>query len=319
MPTPQSHRVAVLAFDGVVTGDLSIPCELFGSVELGDGRLPYQVQVCASAPVVKTHLFDLHTRWSLDVVRHAHTVIVPGLANPADDVPVEIVEVLRQAQATGARIASICTGAFVLAATGLLDGLRVTTHWKAANLLASLHPAIHVDPNVLFIDNGQLLTSAGAMAGMDLCLHMVKRDHGATVAGSAARLAVVPLERSGGQAQFIVRKTPDSHTSLSQVLQWIDTQLVKTITVDDIAEFAAVSTRTLNRRFQEQLGVSPLQWVIQSRVNRAQCLLESTDITIEHVAAEVGFGSPVSLRKHFMQIVGTSPTAYRRAFRKAAD
>ncbi|XXE51915.1 helix-turn-helix domain-containing protein [Pseudomonas sp. R3-56] len=311
------HQVAILAYDGVVPGDITTPCELFSRVELHNGRLPYQVKVCATSPFVTTHSLGLHTPWSLDEVLRADTVIVPGLANPTDHVPDAVIEAICKAHARGARIASICSGAFILAACGVLNGLRATTHWKAADLLARLYPLIDVNPNVLFTDNGHVLTSAGAAAGMDLCLHMVKRDHGATVAGNVARLAVVPLERSGGQAQFIVRSIPTSHASLSAVLQWIEGRLGGTITVGDIAAFAAVSVRTLNRRFQEQLGVSPLKWVIQARVKHAQCLLEATDLPIERVAAEAGFGSSVSLREHFLHIVGTNPSAYRGAFRAA--
>ncbi|CAB3683697.1 HTH-type transcriptional regulator CdhR [Achromobacter deleyi] len=316
MPKPAPHRVAVLAFDGLVAGDLAMPCEIFQLAETLDGGLPYQVDVCASRPRVKTHAYDLHVRARLDVARAADTVVIPGLADPRQDIPKDIVDVVRHAHSAGARIASICTGAFVLAASGILDGLKATTHWKAADLLAQRYPKIQVNPNVLFVDNGQVLTSAGAAAGMDLCLHMIKRDHGTAVAANSARLAVVPLERAGGQAQFIVRPTPTSHTDLTQLLHWIEGRLGENLTVRALADQAAVSVRTLNRRFQELLGVSPLQWVIQARVNRARGMLETTDLPVERVAMEVGFGSAVSLREHFLGIVGTSPMMYRRAFRK---
>lgn len=318
MPPPTPHRVAVLAFDGLVAGDLSIPCEIFQLAETQDGRHPYAVQVHASKPRVRTHAYDLHIRHRLDAARGADTLVIPGMADPADSVPDDILDLIRHAHARGARIASICTGAFVLAASGILDGLKATTHWKAAGLLARRYPAIDVNPNVLFVDNGQVLTSAGAAAGMDLCLHMIKRDHGAAVAANSARLAVVPLERAGGQAQFIVRPTPASHTDLTPLLHWIEHRLAENLTVAALASQAAVSVRTLNRRFQELLGVSPLQWVIQARVNRARGMLETTDLPVERVAMEVGFGSAVSLREHFTGIVGTSPMGYRRAFRRAA-
>lgn len=184
-------------------------------------------------------------------------------------------------------------------------------------MLARRYPKTEVNPNVLFVDNGQILTSAGAVAGLDLCLHMIKQDHGASVAAGAARLAVVPLERSGGQAQFIVTEMPCAQMSLSPVIQWIESRLATIITIRDMADFARVSTRTLTRRFQEQLGLSPLQWVIHVRITRAQCLLEATDLPIEQVAAEVGFSSSTSLREHSLHIVGTTPTNYRLAFRKA--
>lgn len=318
MPQPTPHRVAVLAFDGLVAGDLAIPCEIFQLAETPDGRFPYQVAVCAGKPRVKTHAYDLQIRTRLDAARMAHTVVIPGLADPAQAVPQDIIEAVRHAHARGARIASICTGAFVLAASGILDGLKATTHWKAAELLAKRYPKIQVNPNVLFVDNGQVLTSAGAAAGMDLCLHMIKRDHGAAVAANSARLAVVPLERAGGQAQFIVRSTPTSHSNLTPLLQWIESRLAENLTVRALADKAAISVRTLNRRFQELLGVSPLQWVIQARVNRAREILETTDLPMERVATEVGFGSAVSLREHFQQLAGTSPMMYRRAFRTKA-
>ncbi|EGH99665.1 MULTISPECIES: GlxA family transcriptional regulator [Pseudomonas syringae group] len=315
--TIKTHNVVILAFDGVVAGDLTMPAELFERVELTKGHYPYQVRVCASTLTVQTRSFDLQIRFSLDEIARADTLIVPGLSDPTGHVPDAILDVIRSATQTGARIASICTGAFVLAQSGVLDGMRATTHWKAADKLARQYPKIEVNPNVLFVDNGQILTSAGAAAGLDLCLHMIKQDHGASVAARAARLAVVPLERSGGQAQFIVRDMPCSHTSLSPVIQWIESRLATIITIRDMAEFALISTRTLTRRFQEQLGLSPLQWVIHARVTRAQCLLEATDLPIEHVAAQVGFTSSTSLREHFLHIVGTNPTAYRLAFRKA--
>lgn len=310
------HKVAILAFDDVVPADLTTPCEIFARVELACEHLPYQVQVCSPARLVKTHAFNMHTKWSLDAAIEADTVIVPGMANPTDDPPAAIIKAICEAKASGARIVSICTGAFILAASGILEGLNVTTHWRATDLLARLYPNINVQPNVLFTDNGQILSSAGAAAGVDLCLYLIKKDFGAAVAASAARLAVVPLERSGGQAQFIVRNAPVSHTNLSPILQWIESRLGRSITLTDISDYAAVSIRTLSRRFQEQLGTSPLQWVIQARVTRAQAILETSDISVERVAIEVGFGSAASLREHFLQIVGTSPTAYRQIFRK---
>lgn len=311
------HKIAVLAFNGAVAGDITTPCEIFSRVELATGELPYQIQVCGSMNSVKTQFFDMHTKWSIEEALTAQTIIVPGVTNPDTELPPSVINLIREAQMRRIRIASICTGAFVLASSGILDGLRVTTHWKAADLLSRLHPKIKVEPNVLFTDNGQVLTSAGASAGIDLCLHMIKNDYGVSTAAYAARLAVAPLERNGGQAQFIVRKISTSNLSLSPVLQWIEARLGTEITLKEISEFAVTSTRTLNRRFQEQLGVSPLQWVIQARVKRAQCMLEETDLPIEHVASDVGFGSSASFREHFVQLVGTNPTSYRDAFRKA--
>src|SRR6266511_3059605 len=222
----------------------------------------------------------------------------------------------RQAAANGTRIASICSGAFILAATGLLDGHRATTHWLAAALLAELHPAIDVDPDVLYVDNGQLLTSAGAAAGLDLCLHLIRRDHGSAVAADAARLSVMPLEREGGQAQFIVHDQPPTPRGsiLEPVLRWMEDNCGKDLTLDDMATHAGMSTRTLNRRFREQTGTTPTQWLLRIRIRQAQYLLEATDRPVDRIASQVGFGSPTAFRDRFKRIVGTSPNAYRAAF-----
>jgi transcriptional regulator GlxA family with amidase domain len=207
----------------------------------------------------------------------------------------------------------------VLAATGLLDGLRVTTHWAAAARLAERYPALQVDPDVLFVDNGQFLTSAGAAAGLDLCLHIVRRDHGAAVAAQAARLAVMPLERDGGQAQFIVHEPPASAADLQSLLHWLSQNLQRTLTMEKVARQAAMTPRTLRRRFRQQVGTTLLQWLLAARVRRAQLLLETTSLSVEQVAIEAGFGSAVTLRDRFARSVGTTPTAYRRALGAGSD
>jgi transcriptional regulator GlxA family with amidase domain len=215
-------------------------------------------------------------------------------------------------------VASICSGAFVLAATGALDGLRATTHWRVAAELARRHPEIEVDAGVLYVDNGRVLTSAGAAAGLDLCLHLVRRDLGAEVAANVARDAVMPLERAGGQAQFIVHEPPTGDdSSLAPLLAWLEQNLRKELPLPAIARRAAMSTRTLSRRFREQVGTTPALWVTRARIRRAQRLLETTALSVEQVAAEVGFGSPAVLREHFGRIVGTNPLAYRRSFKAA--
>jgi transcriptional regulator GlxA family with amidase domain len=207
-------------------------------------------------------------------------------------------------------------GAFTLAATGLLDGLRATTHWRAAAALARRYPRVAVDPDVLFVDNGQFLTSAGAAAGLDLCLHLIRRDYGAAVAADAARTAVMPLERAGGQAQFIAHPPPiPDGATLEPLLRWLDQNAHRELTLGQIAAQARLSVRTLNRRFREQTGTTPLQWLHRARLRRAQCLLETTSLPVERIAGQVGFGSPTAFRDHFRRLVGTSPHAYRRAFR----
>jgi transcriptional regulator GlxA family with amidase domain len=202
----------------------------------------------------------------------------------------------------------------VLAASGLLDGLRATTHWLAARELAARYPRVHVDANVLFVDNGQILTSAGAAAGLDLCLHILRRDLGAAAAADAARLAVMPLEREGGQAQFITHAPPSSGTSLEPLLTWLIENLHRPVDLAEMARQAATSSRTLSRRFREQTGMTPLQWLLTVRVRRAQSLLERTDLNIEQVATEVGFATATNFRDRFSRTVGLSPTAYRKTF-----
>ncbi|WP_328862311.1 GlxA family transcriptional regulator [Streptomyces sp. NBC_00306] len=311
------HTVAVLALDGVIAFDLSTPLEVFTRTRLPDGRTAYRVRVCAPAEEIDAGAFTLRAPWGLEALAEADTIILPGCADPAVPVPEDVLVALRAAAARGTRIASVCAGAFVLAATGLLDGLRATTHWLAADALARLHPRIEVDPDVLYVDNGQFLTSAGAAAGLDLCLHMIRRDHGSAVAADAARLSVMPLEREGGQAQFIVHQLPPSPdgTALEPVLRWMEENARRELTVAEIAARAGMSPRTLNRRFREQTASTPLQWLHRARVRQAQYLLETTAHSVDRIAAQVGFGSPTAFRDRFKRQVGTSPHAYRRAFR----
>jgi len=312
------HLVAVVAFDGVVLGDLATPCEVFGRARDSKGRPPYDVRVCSAAREVKSTHLALRVPWRLSCLRRADTVIVPGIDDLDRPFPEPLLRAIRRAAERGARVASICSGAFLLAATGLLDGRRATTHWRSAAELARRHPAIDVDPDVLYVDNGNLLTSAGAVAGHDLCLHLVRRDLGAEVAAQVARMAVMPLERAGGQAQFIVHEPPTSDgASIGPLLAWLERNLGRDLSLPVIARQAAMSTRTLSRRFREQAGTTPALWVTGARVRRAQRLLETTDLSVERVAAEAGFGSSAVLRERFGRIVGTNPQAYRRTFRAA--
>lgn len=308
------HTVAVLALHNVIPFDLSTPCEVFGRVLVPGIEEPYRVTVCGEAREIRAGAFDIRVRCDLRQLAGAQTVIVPGLADPSQPIAGEVLDALRAAASRGARIASICSGAFVLAAAGLLDGLRATTHWLAAAELARRYPRIKVDPNVLFVDNGQILTSAGAAAGLDLCLHLVRRDYGAAVAANTARYSVMPLEREGGQAQFIVYAPPASDTTLEPLLRWLDDRLHRPLTLEEIARQAAMSTRTLNRRFREQTGTTPLQWLLASRVRRAQQLLETTTLSVDQVASATGFASPTTFRARFSRLVGTNPQSYRRTF-----
>ncbi|MCW2878335.1 MAG: transcriptional regulator, AraC family [Sphaerisporangium sp.] len=308
------HTVVVLALEQVIPFDLSTPIEVFARTRLPDGRPGYRVRVCAERPDVDAGLFTLRAPWGLDALADADTVIVP---DPARPLPPAVRDALRRAAADGTRIASICSGTFVLAAAGLLGGLRATTHWLAAARLAAAYPDIDVDPDVLYVDNGQILTSAGAAAGLDLCLHMIRRDYGSAIAADAARLSVMPLEREGGQAQFIVQQYPPTPrgSAIEPLLGWIEDNLARDLTLADIADQAGTSTRTLIRRFREQTGTTPLQWLHRARVRQAQHLLETTAHSVERIAAQVGFGSPTAFRDRFKRVAGVSPHTYRRSFR----
>ena len=307
----------MVAFDGVVLGDLATACEIFGLARDADGRALYEVGVCGLGRMVESAHVSLCVPWRLAWLGGADTVIVPGINDLATPIPRPLPRAIRRAADRGARVASICTGAFLLAATGLLDGLSATTHWLAAAELASRYPAINVDADVLYVDHGAVLTSAGAAAGHDLCLHLIRRDFGADVAARSARLAVMPLERAGGQAQFIVHAPPSQDGSLGALFAWAGKHLHENLTLTRMARQAAMSTRTLSRRFREQAGTTPALWVARARVRCAQRLLETTSVSIEQVAVETGFGSPAVMRERFQQALGTSPRAYRQSFRVA--
>jgi transcriptional regulator GlxA family with amidase domain len=306
------HRVAVLAYDGVVAFDLSVPIEVFGRARLPDGRPAYDVRVCAHDGDVDAGPVRISAPYGLDAAVTADTVVVPGTVDIDRPLPAALLDALTAARG---RLVSICTGAFALAATGRLDGHRATTHWAAAAELARRHPAVDVDPDVLFVDEGPVLTSAGAAAGLDLCLHIVRRDHGAAMAARTARSSVMPLERPGGQAQFIRYELPSPDgTSLQPILTWLTDNLHAHLTLADIAVRAAMSTRSLSRHFRRQTGTTPLRWLSRQRIRRAQQLLEETDRPVERVGELVGFTSPTAFRECFRQVVGVSPRDYRRAF-----
>ena len=309
------HRVAVLAFDGVVAFDLATPAQVFGHrVE----RRRYDFRVATPQPgrVTTTTHFAVVAEDGLAALEGADTVMVPGHGELERAWDEAALDALRAAHARGARIASVCTGAFVLAAAGLLDGRRATTHWNDAPLLAALHPAVDVDPDVLYVDEGRVLTSAGVAAGIDLCLHLVRLDHGTEVANAVARRIVVAPHRSGGQAQFVDRPLPATPSEgLQATRAWALERLGEPLTVASLARHALMSERSFARRFRAETGTTPLRWLIEQRVAHARRLLESTDLPVDAVAAECGFGTAAGLREHFARAVQTTPTAYRRAFR----
>jgi len=304
-----AHRVAVLALPDVVAFDLATPFQLL--------RRHYELTLCAPqpGPVPTTDGFPLVAERGLDALAEAGTVFVPGFAPAQWPPPDAVLEALRAAHARGARVASICTGAFALGAAGLLDGRRVTTHWRYADRLAAMYPHARVDPDVLYVDEGDLLTSAGVAAGIDLCLHLLRRDHGATAANAAARRTVVAPHRPGGQAQFIERTVPASDDGgLDATRTYALAHLERPLTVRQLADHAHTSERTFNRRFRQETGTTPLRWLHAQRIDHARRLLETSELPVEAVARRCGFGSAAILRQHFRRATATTPTAYRRTF-----
>ncbi len=306
--------MAIVVFDGAVLADVFGPAEIFGRVRRADGTGAYELRICSAKPNVRTAHVKLSVPYRLDALRHAEVILVPGAEALSTPTPESVVVALRRAARRGATVASVCTGAFLLAQTGLLDGRSATTHWQAAAELARRFPKVRVDPNVLYVDEGKVVTSAGAAAGLDMCLHLIRRELGAVAAANAARAAVMPLERAGGQAQFIVHEAPVAKdASMDELLHWLEANLPDDLSLHAIARRAGMSTRTLSRRFLEKVGTTPAAWVNFARVRRAQRLLETTAWSIERVAEETGFGSATVLREHFGRQVGSTPTSYRRA------
>ena len=313
------HRIAVPITDNIPVFEAAVPCAVFGRPRQ-DLPAPwwYKVVLCSGqdGPVRTAEGLRLDGELGLAELERADTVIVPACANLQDDPPEQLLEALRAAYARGARIASICTGAFTLAAAGLLDGRRATTHWMHGAELVSRWPAVKLDPNVLYTGDGQIFTSAGECAGLDLCLHLVRLDHGSRIANTLARRLIIPPHRDGGQAQYIDQPLPVHEPSnLGPVLDWARARLHQQLTIDDLAAEAMMSQRNLLRHFKAHTGTTPLQWLLHERINRASELLETTDETIDRVAQQSGFGTAQSLRIHFVRINQISPHQYRRSFR----
>lgn len=309
------HRIVVVAVPPVTTLDLSIPTAVFPAA-LVDGHPAYEVVVCTAEPGVVPGYTGLSVvvDQGLDAIDGADTVIVTGTGARVNADP-RVLDALRRAAAGGRRIASICTGAFVLAQAGLLDGRPATTYWQYSEEMRRRFPTIDLRPDVLFVDDGEILTSAGLAAGLDLCIHLIRRDHGAVVANAVARIAVVAPVRSGGQAQFIETPLPpENGTSLADTRAWAAERLAEPLTLAHLAAHAHTSTRTLTRRFREETGLSPLQWLLHQRIDRARELLEATDLSVAQVARHSGLGTPESLRLHLLRRNGLTPSAYRTAF-----
>ncbi|MET9534088.1 MULTISPECIES: helix-turn-helix domain-containing protein [unclassified Streptomyces] len=311
--------VSVLLFSGGPIFESSIPLSVFG-IDRQDAGVPrYRLLVCAGeeGPLRTTGGLELTAPYGLEAIGRAGTVVVPAWRSITSPPPPEALDALRRAHEEGARIVGLCTGAFVLAAAGLLDGRPATTHWMYAPTLAKRYPSVHVDPRELFVDDGDVLTSAGTAAGIDLCLHIVRTDHGADAAGALARRLVVPPRRTGGQERYLDRSLPEEIGSdpLAEVVAWALEHLHEQFDVETLAARAYMSRRTFDRRFRSLTGSAPLQWLITQRVLQAQRLLETSDYSVDEVAGRCGFRSPVALRGHFRRQLGSSPAAYRTAYR----
>jgi AraC family transcriptional activator FtrA len=310
--------VAVLVLDGVNLFELGVASDVFGTdIVAASGRPLYRRYICGSAASVTTDAgFRMEVPHGLEALDEAQTVVVvPAL--DTDQVPDAVLDALRLARSQGKRVLSLCTGAFVLAAAGLLDGRTATTHWSECAELARRYPRVRVDPGVLYVDEGDVLTAAGSAASVDLCLHVVERDYGAEVAARVARDLVVPLYRSGGQAQYIESpiRLPDNGDLFADTIEWLRTHLAEPVTVADLADRSAMSARTFARRFLASTGTTPLAWLTSERLRCAQRLLETSDAPVDLIARESGFGSPDNLRKHFARTLRTTPQTYRRTFR----
>jgi AraC family transcriptional activator FtrA len=320
IPANPRLRVAAVVYDGLSVFEFAVACEVFGTDRTSLGVPRYRFDICADrpGPVAVGAGFTMEAPSGLEMLRRADTIIVLPTKDPSGVSP-EMLEALGRAHRRGARLVSLCTGAFVLAAAGLLDDRPATTHWSSASRLADQHPRVAVDPNVLYVDDGDILTSAGSVASIDLCLYVVRSDHGAEIAARVARDLVVPLHRDGGQAQFIDAPIAevDEPDLLSATLAWAEAHLDESVTIDDLAARAAMSPRTFARRFQACTGTTPYRWLLRQRISLAQRYLETTELSVELVASRSGFGTATNLRKHFRDTVRVSPNAYRRSFRAA--
>lgn len=311
-------RVAVLAYDRLCGFEFGVATELFGleRPELGIDWYEFGVIVVDPPPIRMAGGVTIDAPGDLDEIRRAGTVVIPGWRDLDRPPPEAVVDALIEAHRRGARIMSICSGVFLVAATGLLDGRSATTHWRYTDRLAAMYPAIDVRPDVLYVDNGSVLTSAGSAAGIDLGLHLIRRDHGADVANRVARRLVVPPHRDGGQAQFISTPVrPAELTTLAPVLDWALANLAQPLTVGRLAREAHMAPRTFARRFRDETGVTPHHWVVRQRVALARRLLETTEASIDRIAEDSGFRTAATLRHHFRSETRTTPTAYRAAFR----
>jgi transcriptional regulator GlxA family with amidase domain len=318
---PRNIRIAVIAFDGITPFHLSVPSLVFGNVDGGPGIPAFDVHVCAltKGAIATSAGFSIIVDKDLRALKTADVVIMPSWHDDYREVPAELVDALRRAHARGARMVGLCLGSFPLAEAGLLDGKTATTHWEAADVMSKRFPKVKIDPDVLYVADGELLTSAGVAAGLDCCLHLLRESCGAEIANRVARRLVIAPHRQGGQAQFIERPVPASNSDnrFSQVLDWINANLGQEHSIDSLADRAAMSRRNFTRHFRQATGMSFKQWLSGQRLAHAQRMLESGDASIEVVAMKAGFGTAISLRQHFRAALRTSPSAYRALFQSS--
>lgn len=316
------HRVTALCLEGLVAFDLTAPAQAFGLAADAGGNPHYEFGSCSPSgrPVATTSGFAVSPQGALDSLAAAETIVVPGYAAVLGPPPEEVLAALREAAGRGARIVSVCTGAFALAHAGILDGRRATTHWAWAPALAERFPAIDVDAGSLYVDEGEVMTSAGLSAGIDLCLHIVREDCGAAAGRRVARHMVAAPHREGGQAQFFGPRGGGEGAggSLEATRRWVEQRLRDPLDVAAMSRHAGVSPRTFARRFRQETGTTPLRWLLGRRVDEARRLLEETDLPVDEVAWRSGFGTGASLREHFRRTTATTPSAYRTTFRAAA-
>jgi transcriptional regulator GlxA family with amidase domain len=322
MTRHEPESVAVVAFDGISPFHLSVPCLVFGEDRRPDGSPRFRLRVCAAEPgPLRTNAgFDLVARGGLGALRTAGIVVIPSWRDDGRPAPPSLLRELRAAHKRGALIVGLCLGAFVLAEAGLLDGRPATTHWHLVPVFRELYPSVQLQPEVLYVDDGDVITSAGTAAGLDCCLHVLRKRFGAEAANRAARRMVVAPHRQGGQAQYIAQPVPAraERDRLRPVLEWMSRHLAQPQGLDDLARRALMSRRTFTRHFRDATGTTVVGWLKSQRLALAQRLLEVTDLPIEQVAEQAGFGSTASLRQHFAQALRTSPLAYRRQFAYAA-
>lgn len=316
----KNHLVVALIYNQLCTFEFGCTVEVFAlkRPELGVTWYEFATYAVDEGPITAAGGITITPTAGDVLLEHADTIIVPGWRGVESEVPQKLIDQLQAAHARGARICSICTGAFVLAAAGLLDGHRVTTHWRFTDLLASMYPELTIQPNELYVDEERIVTAAGSAAGLDMMLHLVRKDHGAKVANMVAQRMVIPPHREGGQSQYATRQlVSTSDAPISNLMDWIRSDLQRPITIKDMADKAAVSTRTLHRSFMDCTGLTPYDWLLGERVAYAKELLESSKVRLSEVVEKTGFGSEESFRRHFRNLVGVSPTSYRKQFARA--